>query len=196
MVKIKKLHLTMNTYYDINEVIKNDRIDNEPDYERALIAERKLRLLAKEDTQFAEKRKKIRNLIALYEESHWSGTETLDDNKLRESDRAEQIAETEREFLETRKMTIKDKLQKIGLSQQELGIILGHKSKTHMSALMNGVNPFSLKDLIILHQLLQIDLKDLVPSFLSGNDLFRVKTAIRKLNKPQLKLPDEDLVLA
>ncbi len=65
-----------------------------------------------------------------------------------------------------------------------------------MSELINGISPFSLKDLIIIHRLLQIDFNDLVPVFLSKADQVRVKNAIEELNNPQLKLTKEDLIFA
>ena len=42
----------MKTHFDIKEIVESGSISNELDYERALIADRKLRLLAKENLHF------------------------------------------------------------------------------------------------------------------------------------------------
>ena len=43
------------------------KIQNELDFEKALIADRKLRVLSKEDSKYKVIRKKLRDLIADYE---------------------------------------------------------------------------------------------------------------------------------
>ncbi len=186
----------MKTHFDIEKFVKDGRIESELDFERALIADRKLRILAKENPHFKELRKKLRDLIEQYENANWSDINTIESEKIKESDLAELVADNERIFIEKRKTLIKEKLKELNLNQQELGKLLGHKSKTHMSELINGISPFSLKDLIIIHRLLNIDFNDLVPVFLSKVDQVRVKEAIRELNKPQLKLSKEDLIFA
>jgi transcriptional regulator with XRE-family HTH domain len=105
-----------------------------------------------------------------------------------ESEQQERLAEQERLFIENRKKTIKTKLKAAELTQENLASILGHKSKTHMSELMNGIKPFTLKDLIIIHRLLAIEMKILLPVFLSKEDQNRVKEAVLKLNKPKIAL--------
>ena len=82
------------------------------------------------------------------------------------------------------------------MTQENLGHILGHKSKTHMSELMNGIKPFTLKDLIIINRLLKIDIKELIPIFLSTEDKIKVKSAVIELNKPQIKLEKADLLFS
>lgn len=47
----------MKTHFDIEKIIKDGKINNELDLERAQIADRKLRLLAKEDSSFVSVRK-------------------------------------------------------------------------------------------------------------------------------------------
>ena len=76
-----------------------------------------------------------------------------------------------------------------------MATILGHKSKTHMSELMNGIKPFTLKDLIIINRLLKINIDVLIPVFLSKEDQVKVKEAVKKLDKPKLRLSSADLVL-
>jgi hypothetical protein len=59
---------------------------------------------------------------------------------------------------------------------------------------MNGIKPFTLKDLIIIHRLLKIEISILVPVFLSDSDQKRVKFAVDKLDKPMVKLAADDLL--
>jgi len=66
MSKIKK------TQFDISELIENGEILNEFDLERAMLAERKLRVLAKENPKFKSVRKKLRDLIEAYENKNWN----------------------------------------------------------------------------------------------------------------------------
>ena len=64
-----------------------------------------------------------------------------------------------------------------------------------MSELMNGIKPFTLKDLIIINRLLKIDITVLIPVFLSKEDQIKVKEAVIKLDKPKVKLSINDLVI-
>ena len=61
MSEIKK------TQFDMSELIENEEILNELDFERALIADRKLRVLAKENPKYNIIRKRLRDLIEAYE---------------------------------------------------------------------------------------------------------------------------------
>lgn len=105
-----------------------------------------------------------------------------------ESDKAERLAEFERIFIQNRKNAIKIKLKELGLNQEHLATLLGHRSKTHMSELINGIKPFTLKDLIIINRLLKINIELLIPPFLSDKDEIKVKEAVAKIDKPELKL--------
>lgn len=91
---------------------------------------------------------------------------------------------------------IPPELINLNLKQQDFGKILGHRSKSYISELMNGVTPFSLKDLIVINRLLKIDLTDLVPTFLPQSDRVKIRTTIEKLDNPKLKLSKEDLAIA
>ena len=177
-------------------MIEQGIIQNELDYERAMIAERKLRLLSKEVPNYIPERKKLRDLIEAYEKKHWSSDAEVSEEVIRESDLAEKIAETERQFIERRKALIRHKIKDIDLSQQELGVILGHHNKSYISELMNGISPFSLRDLIIINRLLKIDMDDLIPPFLSHSDRENIKISIAKLKNPKLKLIKDDFVFA
>jgi len=186
----------MKTQLDISELIENGEILNELDFERALIADRKLRVLAKENPKFKSDRKKLRDLIEQYENKNWSSESDISNKKLRESDLAEMIAEKERLFIQRRKELIRKKLKSLNLTQQDFGKILGHQSKSYMSELINGISPFSLKDLIVINRLIKIDLSDLVPTFLPQSDRLKIRTTIKKLDNPKLKLSEEDLAIA
>jgi len=62
----------------------------------------------------------------------------------------------------------------LNLTQGDLTAVLGHKSKTYISELINGLSPFTLKDLVILHHFLSINMKDLVPTFLNEQEMERI----------------------
>jgi len=178
----------MKTHFDIEKIVEKGIITNELDYDRALIADRKLRLLAKESIHFKNLRTKLRDIIERYETSEWSDIDKIDDHKLSESEKSEHIAELERQFIENRKQAIRKKLKELDLTQENLALILGHRSKTHMSELMNGIKPFTLKDLIIINQLFKINIELLIPVFLSKEDQVKVKEAVIKLDKPKVRL--------
>lgn len=194
MAEKQGVYHIMKTEFDIEAILKKGRLSNELDYERALMAERKLRLLAKEDAQFTTLRHQLRELLESYERSEWADADSIDDRQLIQSEKAEFIADQERQFLETRKRTIRNRLKQLELTQENLGSILGHRSKTHMSELMNGIKPFTLKDLIIIHRLLKIEMSVLIPVFLSSSDQEKVKLAVSKLDKPKVKLEANDFL--
>ncbi|MDD4728999.1 MAG: hypothetical protein PHN55_09660 [Dysgonamonadaceae bacterium] len=83
----------MKTEFNIERIIKKGFIANELDYDRALIADRKLRLLSKEDPHFKTIRAKLRSIIKNYESAEWSDVDKIDEKKLIESDKSEYIAE-------------------------------------------------------------------------------------------------------
>lgn len=175
----------MKTQLDLRSILKKGFLSNELELEQALILDRKLRLLVKEHPELLQERKQLRSIIRNYEELNWNANALITDDKIRESDAAEFIAEQERIFVETRKDVIKKELSKRNLTQQDLGTLLGH-NKTYTSELINGVTPFSMKDLIIIHRLFHIKLELLIPTILSEKDKIKVNTSIEKLNKPNL----------
>jgi len=195
VVKKKWAYRIMKTHFDIEKIVEKGLITNELDYDRALIADRKLRLLAKENVHFKNLRTKLRDIIEKYENSEWSDVDKIDDNKLIESQKSERITEQERRFIENRKQAIRKKLKELDLTQENLASILGHKSKTHMSELINGIKPFTLKDLIIINRLLKIEIALLIPVFLSKEDQAKIKEAVIKLDKPKVRLTNNDFVL-
>lgn len=180
--------MAMSRQVEIDRILEKG-IKSEMDYERAMIADRKLRVLAKEHPSLKTKRAKLRDLIEDYENSSWTGVR-VSASKIQRSDRAEEQAERERKFIADRKKLIRSELKKVGLTQQELGKILGHTSKTHMSALMNGLATFQLNDLILISKLLNIHMDNLVPPFLPEKKRKTAITRIKKLKNPKLKLDD------
>jgi hypothetical protein len=57
----------MKTQFDISQLLEAGKIQNELDFERAMIVDRKLRVLSKENPEFKSVRKKLRDLIEQYE---------------------------------------------------------------------------------------------------------------------------------
>ena len=176
------------------QIIQKGSISNELELEQALIIERKLRLMAKQNPELAESRSQLRCIIKTYENLIWNKNAPISDEKIKESDRAENSAEKEREFLAKRKKLIKSKLKQHGLNQQDLGTILMH-SKSYISELINGINPFTLKDLIIIHKLFNIKLENLIPTTLPEKESTRIKLSVLKINKPDLKMKKDELLL-
>lgn len=188
----------MKTQIDIKQVLKKGCISDEVEFERILVFYRKLRLLEKSQPELTEMKSQLRTLIKNYEKLHWNNQDEITDEKIKESEYAEYIAEQERFFLMTRKEMIKKKLVEYGINQQELGILLGH-NKSYISELMNGIHPFSNKDLIIIHRLFGIKLEYLIPTILSQLERTRIKSSISKLSKPdfqsKLKLKKKDVTM-
>lgn len=180
----------MNNNFNINTIIKNGAITNQLDYERALDADKKLRLLASVMTL----RSSLRDIIEAFEKKHWSDEKTITDEQLAESDIAEIISEQERVFLKDRKELIVKKIKILGLTQQDFGAILGHKSKSYTSELMNGICPFTMSDIVLINRLLKIDLKYLIPTFIESEEKLKVSDTIKKI-KPKLKLNNSDFSL-
>lgn len=177
------------------KIIRKGSISNELELEKVLIIERKLRLLVSENPEYKEIRIQLRSIIKEYEKNNWSKNSIISAQKIEESDSAELVAEIERQFLAKRKEIIKSKLTELGLNQQDLGTILDH-SKSYMSELINGINPFAIKDLIIIHKLFKIKLEELIPTTIPEKETGRIKTSILKINKPKFKLGKDDLIFA
>lgn len=184
-----------NKDYNIDQLIKRGEIKTEIELERASYAERKLRVLSKKNSTLKAKRKKLRNLIESYENKHWKNSNTITQRKIELSDQAESIVNSEMSFIEQRKKLIKSKLKKIGINQQEFGKILGHESKSYMSELMNGISPFTLKDLIIISKLLQISLSKLIPTQIGEQEINKIERSIKSLGNSNIKLNREKLAI-
>jgi hypothetical protein len=185
----------MKTQFDIEEIFEVGKLVNELEYERALIADRKLRVLCKENSRLKPIRKKLRDLIEKYENKNWSKPAKIDSVNLDEGDLAELIAEKERQFIQNRKSLIKERLKTLDLNQKHLMMLLGHKSKTYMSELINGLSPFTLNDLIVINRLLKISLSDLVPTTITQTQRVKIKKSIQDIGTSKIKLSADDLDL-
>lgn len=182
----------MKDIMDIKEIENITRLENEYDLQKASLLERKLRLMADENPKLKIIRKKLRNLIKEYEDRNWSDFEKVTDYQVKTSDKAEEIVQNEEAFIRRRKAAIRKKLKAYDMTQQELGVLLGHP-KSYMSELINGVSQFTLKDLIIIHRIFDISLKILVPTYLQSETREKVRESINKLNKPKLKLKKTEM---
>lgn len=183
----------MKDIIDIREIEKIERLENEYDLEKASLLERKLRLMIDENPDLKPLRKKLRDLIKEYEDREWSDFDKIKDSLIKESDEAENIVNYEQKFVNKRKDAIRKKLKKYDMTQQDLGLILGHP-KSYMSELINGVSQFTLKDLVIIHRVLEISLKTLIPTYLQAETRDKVRESIKKLNKPKLGLRKSEML--
>lgn len=183
----------MKEILDINEVKNIERLENEYDLVKASLLERKLRLMTGENPDLKPIRKKLRDLIKEYEDREWSGFDKITDSQVEELDKADKIVNYEQKFINKRKEAIRKKLREYDMNQQDLGVILGHP-KSYMSELINGVSQFTLKDLVIIHRILGINLDILIPTFLQSETRDKIKDSIEKLNKPGLKSGRIELV--
>lgn len=183
----------MKDILDIKEVEHIKRLENEYDLQKASLLERKLRVMIEEHPELQPIRKKLRDLIKDYEDKEWSNLENIPDSKIEESDKAETMVNYEQKFLNKRKETIRKKLREFEMTQQELGVLLGHP-KSYMSELINGVSQFSMKDLVIIHRIFGISLNALIPTYLQSDTSEKVKESIKKLNNPKLRLKKKEFV--
>lgn len=179
---------------DIKKLVKQGQLSDELDYERALAADRHLRLLVKEDPSFAKLRKALRDMIVSYEDFRWSDEEKVTDEQIRESDLAEKIVEQERKFIQRRREVILARLKKLDLKQQDLTALLDH-NKSYISELLNGIRSFSSSDLILLHKLLDIDLKDLFLTTVPLETRKRVKESLARISSKKVRLKERELQL-
>lgn len=180
---------------NISTIVNISILTSEIEYEKALSIYKKLRWMVKDDPSLEPKRQHIKELILKYEKINWNNDDNISERQIEESDIAEKLIEKEEEFIYQRKLIIKKKLKKLGLNQQDLGKILGHR-KNYMSELINGVRPFSKNDLVIIHRLLKIKLDQLMPTFIETNMIEKINSVLDELNIEKLKLDENDLVLS
>ena len=185
----------MKDLINIREVENIQKLDNEYDLQKALFLDRKLRLMCKEDATLKPIHDKLFDLIQIYESKNWSDSESITDKQINETETAEQLVEIERNFIFQRKEIIRKRLKNYEINQTDLGLLLGHK-KSYMSELINGISQFSMKDLVIIHRILKIELARLIPTYLQNETRERVRKSIQQLNKPKLRLSKKDLVVS
>jgi hypothetical protein len=168
--------------FDLEKLLKKGVISSELEYERTMEAFKILRFLGAEEPKFLASREKLFDILENYEKQHWSHVDLVTDLQVIESDAAEEFVAKERAFFQKRKKKIKLRLKALNLTQGDLTAVLGHKSKTYISELINGLSPFTLKDLVILHHFLSINMKDLIPTFLNEKEMERINKVRAKLS--------------
>jgi plasmid maintenance system antidote protein VapI len=183
----------MKDILNVKEIEKIERLENEYDLQKASLLERKLRLMIEENPELKSVRDKLRKLIQEYESREWADFDRISDSKIEELEKAEAIVNYEQKFVNKRKDNIRKKLKEFDMTQQELGMLLGHP-KSYMSELINGVSQFTMKDLVIIHRIFGISLKILIPTYLQSETREKVRESIQKLNKPKLRLRKTELV--
>jgi len=159
------------------------QINSELEYERALLKLRKLRVLSQSDISLKGPLKDLQEAIIRYEKEHWQDPT---ESTFIENEHAQAIVEDEHNFLRKRKEIIRVALKEKGLNQQDLGKVLGHKSKTHMSELVNGIRPFRLEDILLISQLLEIRPADLLPKQATLERRKKAYQVLEKMNRIDL----------
>jgi len=177
---------------EIDNILKLDKLNSELEFERATSIYGKLRWMVKEDNSLEPIRQHLKSLIKQYEGSHWNNETNISDEQIKENDLAEKIVSSESKFIQKRKELIRKELKENAISQQDLAKILGHRPN-YMSELMNGVRPFSRDDIIVIHRLFDLDLKDLVPPFLKTEVTNHIKLTLGELKNKKIKLKLKDL---
>ncbi len=88
---------------NIKEIMEIDQLKSEYDLQKALMFDRKLRLLVKEDKSLVPIHKKLIELIHNYEEANWSNDKKISAKQIKEAEKAEELIEIERKFIQKRK---------------------------------------------------------------------------------------------
>ena len=173
--------------FEIDNILKLNKLNSELDLEQANSLFSMLRPLVKEDPSLKEIRNHLAKLIEAYEEEHWGDDAAISDEQVKANDFAEKLVALQNDFVQERKKLIRSRLNKYDLNQNDLAEILGHR-KNYMSELINGVRPFSKDDLVIIHRVLRIPLNKLFNNIVKEDIAVRVRKVIAKLNKPEIKL--------
>ncbi len=177
---------------EIDNILKLTELNSELELERASAIYGKLRWMMKADSSLGPIRQHLKSLMMHYEKKHWTEESKISDEQITESDTAEKIVSSENVFTQKRKELIRGKLKEIGISQQDLAKILGHRPN-YMSELINGVRPFSRDDIIVLHRLFGIEFKDLIPPFLKAEVTNHIKLTLGELKNTKVRLKLKDL---
>ncbi|OQX77374.1 MAG: hypothetical protein B6D64_08360 [Bacteroidetes bacterium 4484_276] len=177
---------------EIDNILKLNGLNSELEFERATSIYGKLRWMVKDDNSLEPVRQHLKFLITQYEKNHWDDELGITDEQVTESDVAEKIVSSESKFIEKRKNLIKGELREIGISQQDLAKLLGHRPN-YMSELMNGVRPFSRDDIVVLHRLFGIEFKDLIPPFLKEEVTNHINLTLGGLKNKKVRLKIMDL---
>lgn len=181
--------------FDIDNILQVTTLNTELEFERASSLYLKLRWMVKDDATLEPIRKYLKELIIEFEKRNWSVENEINDIQINENDKAIELISRENKFIQNRKEVIKEKLRENKLIQQDLGKILGHR-KNYMSELINGVRPFSRDDLVVIHRILNIELKYLIPPFIRVDTAKHINKVLTELNRTRMKLNKTDLDFA
>lgn len=177
--------------FSIQNIQKINSLTSELEYEKASSLYLQLRVLVKEGKSYEPIRTHLRGLIKDYEERNWSDDNSVTDDQIKESDLAEALIQAENEFYHKRKELIKAKLKEVGLNQNDLAKILGHR-KGYMSELINGLRPFSKEDLVVINRLFKIKFEDLIPAFIKQEKASHIKKTLESLSNNKIRLTKKD----
>lgn len=180
--------------FSIQNIQKITSLTSELEYEKASSLFLQFRVLIKNDKSYEPIRNHLRDLIKNYEKNNWSNEDTITNNQVKESDLAEAFVEAENEFYQKRKELIKFKLKEVGLNQNDLAKILGHR-KGYMSELINGLRPFSKEDLVVINRLFKIKFEDLMPAFINQERAAHIKKTLESLSNKKIRLTKRDFDL-
>jgi transcriptional regulator with XRE-family HTH domain len=179
---------------EIRALLKRGAIGDELELQRAMIADRNLRLLSKENPSLKQLRSDLRALMREFEKAHWADIDKVSNQQMEDSETAEKIAEAELRFIQQRKELILSKLAALNLKQQDLCSLLDH-NKSYISELLNGLRSFSSGDLVIIHRLLKIDLENLIPTIIPLETQKRLEQSLANISSKQIKLHKNTLEL-
>ena len=180
--------------YDARQIIRRGALKSELDLERAQVVRDRLRLLAKEHPTLLVLLKKIQDLTFVYESIHWRNDANVTDERVLENDQAEIQVAQEIEFHKRRTKLILSRLNVLGLQPKDLAILLKH-NKSYVAELLAGTRAFSLNHLILLHVMLRIPLKDLIPVHVPEEVQRRLKAVLPKVANGNLGFKDRSLEL-
>lgn len=178
----------------IGNLRKVKTITNELEFERASSMYLKLRALSTKENSYQEEKEYLESLISQYEKKHWLENEDLSEDQIKESDTAESLVRSENEFYAKRREIIREKLKQVGLNQNDLARLLGHR-KGYMSELINGLRPFSKEDIVVVNRLLKIKFEDLIPTFIKQTRAEHIRKTLKKMPKSRVKLTKKDFDL-
>ena len=88
----------MKDLVNIREIENIQQLDNEYDLQKALLLDRKLRLMAKEDATLKPIHDKLFRLIQEYEQKNWSDSENIPEEQFEEAETSEQLVKIENKF--------------------------------------------------------------------------------------------------
>ena len=181
--------------FDVKALLNSGSILSELEYQRAMMADRSLRMLSDDNPELKVTRKALRELIMRYENVQWSDTDTVTQEQITERDAAEELAFAELKFTRRRRELILGKIKELNLKQKDLATLLNH-SKSYTSELLNGIRAFSSSDLILIYNLLKIDLEDLFITTLSAETQQKINAAIEKIASENKDAKTSQLALA